>query len=133
MDWTLHKYSALQLLFLLTALCWPSLARAVTGEVWALQHAWELIIGGVALGVPFGAWLGVSIPPPTGFSATGKWSWWSRFLSGLIAGYSTAIILGDRMEPLAITVIPPSVLAAVAGPSLIVVWRARMIKKESQE
>lgn len=128
--WGIKKYVWLQLIIIATAAGWPSVVLASSGKDFAHAWAWELIVGSLLFAVPFGAWLGVSIPPPSGYEDTGAWSFAARYLSGLIVGYSAAIILASSVTPLAATVVPPAVLAAVAGPSLIVILRARLIKSK---
>ena len=129
MDWTFRKFIAVQMIIVCTALSWPSIAYASRGQDWFLQNQWELIVFGLIVFVPFGAWLGVCIPPPDGYDKTKQWPIAARILSGLLVGYSVAIYLAVHMHPLAITVIPPSVLAAITGPSIVVLLRAKLLNK----
>lgn len=129
MDWTLKKFMAVQMVIICTALSWPSVAYAAGLQSWAMLHEWELIVFALIVTIPFGAWLGVSIPPPKGYEAIANWSLAARWLSGLLLGGCTAIYIGEAMNPLAITVIPPSVLAAVCGASLVSLLRKRVIDR----
>ena len=131
--WTIHKYLCLNLVVLLTALSWPSLAYAAGLQTWAITYNWELIVLGLFISIPFGAWLGVSIPPPTGHEEVERWPKIARVASGLFMGTCTAMYLGSIMNPLAITIIPPSVLSAVCGASLLSARRKKIMGESEND
>lgn len=133
MDWTLRKFFAVHLVIICTALSWPSIAYAAGLQSWAILHTWELIVLALFITIPFGAWLGVSIPPPAGYEAVAKWPKAARIASGLIVGTCTAVYLGNIMNPLAITIIPPSVLSAVCGASLLSARRKKMMEDSEND
>ena len=127
MDWTLRKFFAVQMIIVCTAFVWPNVAHAAGLQKLAAIYEWELIVSALIVTIPVGAWLGVSIPPPTGYESTAQWPKFARYLCGLIVGACTAIYLGESMKPLAITIIPPSVLAAICGASLMSVLQKRVV------
>lgn len=116
------QYLLLNVGLLMATLLWPVVSTAAVGQAWATNNAWELIVLGIIVLIPCGAWLGVLIPPPDGFSTDG-WTKTAKFISGLVTGYTTAMIVGNNMDPLAITLIPPSIFAAIAGPALLILIR----------